>query len=655
MHTGQDKETFGRARLSFADEADIDEFVDVLGKFERGEITPEQWRVFRLVRGTYGQRQAADAQMLRVKIPQGILSSAQLEALGDVAARYSRGFGHITTRQNIQLHFLKLHDVEPAMRLLADVGLTTREACGNSVRNITACPYSGVSAEEAFDVTPYAEALTRYLLRHPLSSSLPRKFKIAFEGCPHDHIALAINDIGWQARVRLTDSLELERGAKPPSEREREPSASAGGGAPAQQEKWGSASTGRSGEQQGFRVTVAGGTSTLPRAGNVLYEFLPAGEILEVAEAIIRVFHRLGDYQHKQRNRLKFLVRSLGWDAFKSEFERELAAFRAEGGARLPFDADDAPVEPPPWTADRETPSPVSIAARALSTPLTGPGIVPRVEPSFAVDSAQFARWALTNVQRQKQPGWSTVIVSTLLGDLTSGQMRLIGEFAVVFGDGTVRVTHDQNLLFRWVRTDDVAHLYRSLLAAGLARPGAGTLADVTSCPGAESCKLAVTQSRGLGRVLAEGLSAREDLVREVPGLNIKISGCPNGCGQHHVAGIGFQGSLRKVGGRPAPHYFVMVGGGATDAGTSFGRHAATIPARRCDAAVERLVALFRDQHAQGESALAFFQRVDLGVVKTALQGLDRLTPDDASSQDFIDLAEETAFDPTVQEGECSA
>jgi sulfite reductase (NADPH) hemoprotein beta-component len=615
MHTGQDKETFGRARLSFADEADIDEFVDMLGKFERGEITPEQWRVFRLVRGTYGQRQAADAQMLRVKIPQGILSRAQLEALGDVAARYSRGFGHITTRQNVQLHFLKLHDVEPAMRALADVGLTTREACGNSVRNITACPYSGVSAEEAFDVTPYAEALTRYLLRHPLSSSLPRKFKIAFEGCPHDHIALAINDIGWQARVRLTDG----------------------------------------GEQRGFRVTVAGGTSTLPRAGNVLYEFLPAGEILEVAEAIIRVFHRLGDYQHKQRNRLKFLVRSLGWEGFKTEFERELAAFRAEGGARLPFDAADAPVEPPPWSADRDPPSPVSIAARALSTPLTGPGIVPRVEPSFAVDSAQFARWALTNVQRQKQPGWSTVIVSTLLGDLTSGQMRLIGEFAEVFGDGTVRVTHDQNLVFRWVRTDDVAYLYRSLLAGGLARPGAGTLADVTSCPGAESCKLAVTQSRGLGRLLAEGLSEREDLVRDVPGLNIKISGCPNGCGQHHVAGIGFQGSLRKVGGRPAPHYFVMVGGGTTDAGTSFGRHAATIPARRCDAAVERLVELFRDQHAPGESAVAFFQRVDLGSVKTALQGLDRLTPEDATSQDFIDLAEETAFDPAVQEGECSA
>ena len=194
--------TFGRARLSFASEADIDEFASVLGQFERGEITPEQWRVFRLVRGTYGQRQTDDAQMIRVKIPQGALSAEQLRALADVAEQYSRGFGHITTRQNVQLHFVKLHDVEPAMRELAEAGLTTREACGNSVRNITACQFAGVAPDEAFDVTPYAEALTRFLLRHPLSSSLPRKFKIAFEGCAGDHIKLTINDIGWLARVQ---------------------------------------------------------------------------------------------------------------------------------------------------------------------------------------------------------------------------------------------------------------------------------------------------------------------------------------------------------------------------------------------------------------------------------------------------------------------
>src|SRR5213078_2857986 len=199
MAVVDDSKTFGRARLTFANEAEIDEFVRTVEKYERGEMTPDQWRAYRLVRGTYGQRQAEDAQMLRVKIPQGVLTSDQLEALADVGERHSRGFGHITTRQNVQFHFVKLHDVEPAMRRLAEAGLTTREACGNSVRNITACPYAGVAADERFDVTPYAEALTRHLLRHPLSSTLPRKFKIAFEGCATDHVAIAINDLGFRA------------------------------------------------------------------------------------------------------------------------------------------------------------------------------------------------------------------------------------------------------------------------------------------------------------------------------------------------------------------------------------------------------------------------------------------------------------------------
>ena len=286
----EDRDTLGRARLSFAHESDIDEFARVLGEFERGEITPEQWRVFRLVRGTYGQRQADDAQMLRVKIPQGVLNADQLLALADVGDRYSRGFGHITTRQNVQFHFVRLHDVESAMRRLAEAGLTTREACGNSVRNVTACQYAGVAADEAFDVTPYAEALTRYLLRHPLSSTLPRKFKISFEGCETDHVATAINDLGFRA----------VRGG-------------AGG--------------------RGFRVTAGGGTSILPTSGGLLHEFLPTSEILRVAEAVLRVFQRLGDYRHKQRNRMKFLIRELGWTRWREEYDRELTACRLRGDA----------------------------------------------------------------------------------------------------------------------------------------------------------------------------------------------------------------------------------------------------------------------------------------------------------------------------------
>jgi sulfite reductase (NADPH) hemoprotein beta-component len=612
MSITQDRETYGRARLSFAQESDVDEFVATLAKFEAGEIGPDEWRMFRLLRGTYGQRQTGDAQMLRVKIPQGVLTSAQLDVLADVGERYSRGFGHITTRQNIQFHFVKLHDVEHAMRELADAGITTREACGNSVRNITACPYSGVAQDEAFDVTPYAEALTRYLLRHPLSSVLPRKFKIAFEGCSTDHIGSAINDIGWTARVRTIDGKRVH----------------------------------------GFQVTVAGGTSTLTRAGSVLHEFLPADQMFDCAEGIIRVFHRLGDYKHKQRNRLKFLVRSLGWEGFRTEYEREREALRT--GAKLPFDRDAPPLEDAPPPSDAILPL-EEIAERAASTTVIGPGIVPKVQPRLIVHSEEFLDWSRTNVRPQKQPGFAVVIVATELGDLTSAQMRLLGEMSEVFGDGTVRITSDQNLLFRWVQTENVEEFYRSIAAAGLARPGAGTLSDVTSCPGAESCKLAVTQSRGLGKVLADHLLERRDLVDAVPGLDIKISGCPNGCGQHHIAGIGFQGSMKKVGGEPAPHYMVMVGGGTGDGMTTFGRLAAKVPARRAADALDRLIRMYQDQRSPNESAVGFFRRIDVAAVKATLADLEQITPEDAGPQDFIDLAEVSPFNPEVMEGECSA
>ena len=594
-----------RARDSFASETDIDEFVRVLGQFERGEIGADQWRVFRLVRGTYGQRQAEDAQMLRVKIPQGILTTDGLEAIADVAERYSRGFAHITTRQNVQFHFMKLHDVEPAMRRLAEAGLTTREACGNSVRNITCCPYAGVAADEVFDVTPYSEALTRYLLRHPLSAVLPRKFKIAFEGCPRDHVATGINDIGFTAR---------------------------GGG---------------------FRVTVGGGTSTLAKSGQVLFECCDRGEILDVAEAIVRVFHRLGDYQHRQRNRLKFLVRSLGWDGFVAEFTREFEAVR--GSARLPFDPQDAPEQTAPDWAVPAPPDSATIAALAGSSVVRGPGVLPQVAPKLTVHSGEFLEWSRTNVRSQRQPGYCTVTVATRLGDVTAAQLRVLALLADASADGTVRLTMEQNAVLRWVPAADVPGLFARLAAADLARGGAGTPSDVVSCPGAESCRLAVTQSRGLGRLLGDALLARRDITEAMPELDIKISGCPNGCGQHHIAGIGFQGSLRKIGGRPAPHYFVMIGGGTSDGVTTFGRVAAVIPARRGLEAVERLARLYADRKEADERPEAFFRRIDLSVAKASLAPLERLTPDTATETDFVDLGDDRAFAPEVMDGECSA
>src|SRR5262245_38961795 len=428
MAAVDDIKTLGRARLSFASEADIEEFVATLGKFERGEIGPDEWRKFRLVRGTYGQRQTDDASMIRVKIPQGVLDGPQLHALADIADTWSRGFGHITTRQNVQFHFVRLHDVELAMRRAAEAGLTTREACGNSVRNITACPYAGVAADEVFDVTPYAEALTRYLLRHPLSSTLPRKFKIAFEGCPEDHAVSAINDIGWRARLSLSDD----------------------------------------GKRRGFRVTVAGGTSILPRAGAALFEFLPAGEILNVAEAFLRGYARLGDYQHKQRNRIKFLIKDMGWDRWHEVFLSDLAQVRAEGGHALPFDPEHPPEERPPDWPLSHPPTVQQTADRVSSSPTKGPGIHPEVRPVFTSMNGDYSRWRRTNVRRQRQPGYASVIATIVLGDFTANQMRVLADLAQAYGDGTVRITPDQDLVFRWIRESDVPALYQRLAAAGL-------------------------------------------------------------------------------------------------------------------------------------------------------------------------------------------
>jgi sulfite reductase (NADPH) hemoprotein beta-component len=611
MSTSEDLRTLGRARLSFAREADIDEFAATLDKYERGEINADQWRAFRLVRGTYGQRQTDDASMLRIKIPQGVLTGEQLIALADVADRYSRGFGHITTRQNVQLHFVKLHDVEPAMRRIAEAGITTREACGNSVRNITACPYAGVSADEAFDVTPYADALTRYFLRHPLSASLPRKFKIAFEGCREDHAKTSIHDIGWRAKVQD--------------------------------------------DRRGFRVAVGGGTAILCTSGSVLFEFLPAGEMFNVAEAVVRVFHKLGDYKHKAHNRLKFLIKSLGWERFREEFDKALADVRAEGGVPLPFDPEEPPVERAPDWDRPEAPSVDLIARRVQAAELRGPGIHPETRPvTSGVDEA-FSRWAATNVRRQKQDRYVTVIVTVPLGDLTSAQMRVLADLSYAYSDGAPRVTVGQNLIFRWVAADELPAFYRRLAAAGLGLADAETMADVTSCPGAESCKLAVTQSRGLGATLGEFLRGRPDLVAIAPELDIKISGCPNGCGQHHIAGIGFQGSLRKVDGRAVPQYFVMVGGGTDTDVAKFGRVVAKIPARRCTTALERLVHLYGDEHQPKESARAFFRRVDSTRVKLLLADLESMTAATANPDDYIDLAETKQFVPETMEGECAS
>jgi sulfite reductase (NADPH) hemoprotein beta-component len=388
-------------------------------------------------------------------------------------------------------------------------------------------------------------------------------------------------------------------------------------------------------------------------SAGLLHEFLPASEVFRVAEAVLRVFKRFGDYQHKQRNRMKFMIRELGWTRWREEYERELTACRLRGD--VPTLEIDPPVSEakPEWVKE-SSPSVGYIASRVSAGRVTGPGLTPTIVPVYQTGDDDYARWRVTNVLSQKQFGFVLVIASVPLGDLTSEQMRVLGELARAYGDGSVRVTPDQDLVLRWVNSCDVRQLYRRLAAAGLGLAEASTVADVASCPGAETCRLAVTQSRGLGRLLEDHLRARPDLIAAADGARIKISGCPNGCGQHHIATLGFQGSVRRLGSRAVPQYFVMVGGGAHDRGATFARLAAKVPARRIPQVVERLIDLYARERQPDESATAYFGRVELGVVKETLADLERLQPGDAVPADYIDLGEAAEFAPEVMEGECA-
>ena len=565
-----DSSTLGPARLGFADEKDVDAFVSMLEKFERGEISADAWKQFRLVNGVYSQRQEGDAMMVRVKIPQGILTPRQLRTLAEVAERFSSGRGHVTTRQNIQFHFVALADSDAALRALADSGLTTREACGNSVRNVTACPYAGASALEPFDSTPYAEAVTRHLLRGPLSSSLPRKFKIAFGGCcGYDCVGASFNDVGFLARVR---------DGKP-----------------------------------GFRVTLAGGLSTLRRTGILAHEFAPAGEVIEICEAVVRVFNRTGDRQHRHRARLKFVVDKLG----PEEFLRQYLEERRAVGSRPVAVADPAPPRVP-------------------------------VTPRRRAAQPGFEEFVRDNVRPQRDPELAAVTVRLPLGDLSAAQFRALAQIAEEFSaEREVRTTVEQNVLLRFVPRASLGSLHAALGAVGLARPGALTISDVVSCPGAYSCRLAVTQSRGMADALTVALADRRDA------LPIKISGCPNGCGQHYVAGIGLQGSVRKADGRPVPQYHLYLGGEFGAGESSFGRLAAKVPARKVPEAVRRLADLAAREAAPGESAAAALGRVPPDRITALLADLEEL--EQPTAEDFVDLGEQKAFEVQTSEGECAA
>jgi sulfite reductase beta subunit-like hemoprotein len=570
--------TTASGRLGFARPEDVDLFVHKLEAFERGELTSDEWRSFRLLNGVYGQRQEG-FHMVRAKLPAGIATTAQLIAIAEVADRFAHGKAHVTTRQNVQFHFVPGAEAEAALRVLADAGITTREACGHSVRNWTCCPFAGVALDEPFDPTPYVEALARHLLRGPYSSTLPRKFKPSLGGCCGTDCSQAfINDLGFLARVE--------------------------------------------GGERGFKLLAGGGLSTLRRSALVVEDFVRADEILEAGDAVLRVFHRIGNRHNKAKARLKWAIDRIGVAAFLDEYRAEREKIRAEGGVPLELEAEPAAPRP-----------------RILLAQVRDP------EPGFD-------DWAQDSVRPQKQTGFVAIVVRLPLGDISSAQLRALARIAGEYGEGEVRLTNEQNIVLRWVPKARVTVLHRELLQRGLAQAGANTLADVTSCPGAASCKLAVTQSRGLGALLTELLERRPDLVARAKGVDVKISGCPHGCGQHYIAGIGFQGGMRKLAGRPAPQYLVYVGGGIGPDQASFGRLIGKVPARRVPVVLERLLELYI---ARGGTSHASWSELSIDELRACIAGLTELADADARPEDFVDLGESQAFAIQTSEDECSA
>lgn len=569
--------------------ADIELFRAHAEKWVAGEINDDQFRAQRLRRGIYTQRQAG-VHMIRTKVPGGILTARQLDQLAGIADDFGGGKGHLTTRQNMQYHFIPLKDVPDVLHRLADVRLTTREACYNTVRNVTACPLSGLLEDEVFDVHPYARMVAFAFLHRELTDSMPRKFKIAFSGCKDDCMLGSIHDIGLRAVVQ--DG------------------------------------------KRGFRMVVGGGLGPLPVEANLLDEFVPEERLVNKCEAVLRVFNKYGNRGNKNKARLKFVVRERGFAWVKEQIEKEYDDILAHGGIPTPEAIPDG------FGGFQSVPPPLG----------TGE-LLPVLAANGAADPA-YERWLETNVQEQKQHGYAIVTIKVPQGNLTGGQMRGLASMARDAGDGLLRVTVDQNLVVAYVPLRLLKRVYGSLQTIGLAESGANEIADVTTCPGAYSCNLALTKSMTLGAALVEEVQNHRDA--GVRRLKIKISGCPNSCGQHWIADLGFYGNARKIEGREVPYYQMLLGGGYDPEGIMrFGMAIQSIPARLAPIAVRRVLNHYVANRQNGESFRAYVLRHKVETFRTMTS--DLVKPAELAPEMYRDWGDETEYSLQLGRGECAS
>ena len=607
------------ARLMPPDLArEIDIFETQIELRKQGKIDEKVFAETRLRRGVYGQRydngQRHDGikvqklklpsgdltkgpetvwdapGMIRIKIPFGGLNPEQMEVLADLSEEYSDGVSHVTTRQDIQYHFVHIDDTPSLMRRLAAVGITTREACGNVVRNVTACPLAGVCRGEAFDVTPYAKACSEFLLGHPDTQDFGRKFKIAFSGCKEEPCGLtSMHDMGAIARKKLVNGKE----------------------------------------RRGFEFYVGGGLGSVPQKAKLFDEFLPEEELLPVAQSISRVFARLGEKRNRARARIKFLVANLGIEEFR----------------RLVLEDRNKLTPDPRWTDFLATVDEQTEAPLKQGVSLNG-----------AERAAGFDAWYSTNAYHQEQPGYVVATVTLPLGDITASQLRALADIGRRFVRDTIRTTVDQNIVLRWVSEGDLPELYSALCAIGLGEPNAGTIVDVTACPGTDTCKLGIASSRGLARELRDRLTEKSlELDAAVKGLRIKVSGCFNSCGQHHVADIGFYGISRNINGYTVPHFQVMLGGKWKENAGAYALPVGAIPSKRIPEVVTRVTERYVQDRRNGESFQDFIHRIGKKEVRALLDDLTRIPSHGVDPSYYSDWGDPRKFTLTdMGVGECA-
>ena len=577
--------------------ADIEKFEEQLALYLAGDLDEDAFRVFRLNNGIYGQRQGGHHQMVRVKVPYGSISPEQLDMFAHVAETYSRGWGHLTTRQNMQFHFVDLEQVPAVLRDLAAAGLTSREACGDTVRNVMGCHLAGACPYEALDISPWAEAAFQHFLHNPLSQRLPRKFKINFSGCETDCGQAMFNDVGVIATTRTLPDETREAG---------------------------------------FRVFVAGGLGANPHPALALEEFTPREDLMATLEAVLRVFSNHGNRDNKLRARMKWLVDTMGWDDLQARIlkERKLLVASSTWPGGLPEEVRKHGDEP------------AGLGLGVVPTPLGQgtPVTLRRDDPYKAWDDA--------NVVRGTAKGTVSAIAYARLGDITTAQLRALAGIQRDLG-AEVRITNRQNLVFRGLSESQLPVLHQRLSAIGMAEPGAELSRDVVACPGADTCNLAVTQSRGLADAIGAALD--EAGLADVGGIRTNISGCTNSCGQHHIADIGLFGAERRAHGQSAPGYQLLLGGYVGQERIHFGEKALRLPAKNAPEAVVRVVRRFNDERQPGEVFRSWIERAG-GVASIAdgLRDLDEFPTPDEGPDFYVDYDETGPYVAEIGASECA-